>query len=489
MSIGGIVLSINWFLEWNWKEKWQRLKANRSAWIFMGVVFVLLIGFIHTDDISSGLTNLLSKLPLIYAPLVMATSKELDKNSILLVIFGFIISTCIGSIITVIYFFSTPFVNDMRDISLFISHIRFSLCLDLAIVLSSYLILKANISRWLKVILLLIALWNIAYLFFAQTLTGIIILFILGLFFAGYALFTSNTQHIRILLLSIAVPCILIIATYTGIITYKYFHVSDEEKDIATMVTLAGNDYSFDLSSMVENGHLIGMYVCEKELESAWQQRSNVPYYEIKATLIRYLNSKGWRKDAQAVALLTDKDIVNIEHYMANVAYGQRFGLKRALYQTFFSLTLYYHSNEISNSSLLERNELWNAAAKAFQQHWVLGVGVGDHKAAIDEQLQIKNSKIADKPNRGAHNQFLTFGLMSGFLLIIYFVFSLFYPFVKMKDKVTWVYTAFFIILFCSMFTEDTLETAAGMTLFAFFNAFLLYIFNEKKIEDENLKL
>lgn len=484
MSIGGIVLAINWFLEWNWKEKWQRLKENRSVWIFMGVVFVFLIGLIHTDNWAAGMTNLLSKLPLIYAPLVMATSKELDKNSILLVIFGFIISTCVASIITVIYYFTTPFINDMREISLFISHIRFSLCLNLAIVLTIYLILKANISRWLKCILAGMTLWYIAYLFFAQTLTGIIILFILGLFFVIHTIATSKNPRVRIPLLSIILPLIIILATYTGIITYQYFHVSEKEKEITEVVTKKGYDYTFDLSSNVENGHIIGMYVCEPELEAFWWVRSKVPYPEIKETLIRYLNSKGWRKDGEAVMRLTDKDVVNIEHHIANADYAQRFGLKRALYPTFFSLSLYYRYHEISNSSLMERVELWSAASKAFQQHWLLGVGVGDHKAAIDEQLQLKGSQIASKQNRGAHNQFLTFGLMSGILMIAYFIFSLFYPFIRMKDKITLVYIGFFIILFCSMFTEDTLETSAGMTLFAFFNAFLLYVFNKKKLED-----
>jgi hypothetical protein len=33
----------------------------------------------------------------------------------------------------------------------------------------------------------------------------------------------------------------------------------------------------------------------------------------------------------------------------------------------------------------------------------------------------------------------------------------------------------FFIIIFMSMLTEDTLETQAGATFFAFFNALLLF--------------
>ena len=488
MSLGGIILAANWVIEGDFRNKWLRLKQQPSVWVFVGFVAVFMLGLFRTDDWNAGLTNLLSKMPLLYAPIAMASSKELDRKPVLLILSGFIISTFVGSVVSVVYYFTAPFIEDMREISRFISHIRFSLCVDMAIVLTSYLLVKAVLPKWAKVLLLLLDVWFVGYLFFAQTLTGIVIIFLIGIFFAVYAVVASPSVILRRWVLWLVGPLMLGSALYIGYITYSYFHVAEEDSAIITTTTAQGNAYAFDSLSVVENGHHTGMYVCEQELREAWPLRSDKPYDEVAPTLIRYLNSKGLHKDAEAVASLTDKDVENVEHLIANVDYTQYMGLKRALYPTFFSMTLYYKYHDISNSSLMERVELWHAAWLAIQENWLLGVGVGDHKAAIDQKLIQTNSPLAVRLSRGAHNQFLTFWLMGGLLVLLYFIFMLFYPFMRMRKSITLVYVSFFIILFASMFTEDTIETSAGMTLFAFFNYFLLYIFKPEQLENGKLK-
>ena len=484
MSLGGIILAANWVIEGDFRNKWLRLKQQPSVWVFVGFVAVFALGLFRTDNWNAGLTNLLSKMPLLYAPIAMASSKELDRKSVLLILSGFIISTFVGSVVSGLYYITAPFIGDMREISRFISHIRFSLCVDMSIVLTSYLLAKAILPKWGKVLLLLLDVWFAGYLFFAQTLTGIVIIFLIGIFFAVYTVIATPSVRLRRWVLWLVGPLMLATAAYVGVITYQYFHVSTDNKVITSTVTSQGNTYTFDDTSVVENGNYTGMYLCEQELRETWPLRSAVPYDSVAPTLIRYLNSKGLHKDAEAVAALTDKDVENVEHRIANVDYTQHFGLKRALYPTFFSMTLYFKYHHIGNSSLMERVELWHAAWLAIQEHWLLGVGVGDHKAAIDQQLVQTGSPLAVRLNRGAHNQFLTFWLMGGLLVLIYFVCMLFYPFVRMKTKVTLVYVSFFIIVFASMFTEDTIETSAGMTLFAFFNYFLLYIFNTEQLEN-----
>jgi hypothetical protein len=57
----------------------------------------------------------------------------------------------------------------------------------------------------------------------------------------------------------------------------------------------------------------------------------------------------------------------------------------------------------------------------------------------------------------------------------IWFLFTLIYPAVKLGKFNEYLYLVFFVIVFMSMLTEDTLETQAGATFFAFFNAFLLF--------------
>jgi len=74
--------------------------------------------------------------------------------------------------------------------------------------------------------------------------------------------------------------------------------------------------------------------------------------------------------------------------------------------------------------------------------------------------------------------------LMGGIAVPVFFLIMLIYPFVEQKKKITFVYVAFFIILVGSMFTEDTLETEAGLTLFSVMNSILLYGFNLNHYEN-----
>lgn len=315
---------------------------------------------------------------------------------------------------------------------------------------------------------------QIMYMLIAQTLTGIVILFVVGVMFGLYLLFSMAKNRVRMIILCSIVGLAIVGITYVGVITYQYFHCQDTE--LTDRQTALGNDYTFDANSIVENGHRLYDYVCVSELEAAWVQRSDTGYTPvIEQTLIRYLNSKGMRKDAAAVNALSDVDVANIERKIANVDYTRRFGLHRALYQTYFSYSIYKKYGNIEQSSLYQRFELWNASWNVIRNNWLLGVGIGDYKAELDKQLERQGSSIAHKHNRGSHNQFLTFWLMGGLLLVLCFIFVLVYPFWRLKNRITFLYVAYFVIMVLSMFSEDTIESQPGRLLFAVFMPLLLY--------------
>ncbi len=54
---------------------------------------------------------------------------------------------------------------------------------------------------------------------------------------------------------------------------------------------------------------------------------------ELKMTLIRYLNSKGLRKDAEGMDQLDEKDIRNVEQGIANQYYAKKFNLNSRIYK------------------------------------------------------------------------------------------------------------------------------------------------------------
>lgn len=111
---------------------------------------------------------------------------------------------------------------------------------------------------------------------------------------------------------------------------------------------------------------------------------------------------------------------------------------------------------------------------RVIQDNWILGVGLGNEKEALNQKLKEENSQIFIRNKQGSHCQFLTFWLSAGVLCMLYFVFVLIYPFVGMRKRITFLYVAFFLLIFMSCLTEDTLEVQTGCLLYAIFNPLLL---------------
>lgn len=486
MSMMLIFISANWLIECDFNNKKQRLKEHKSALVSFCFFAVLLLGFIHADSLLDALDYWTSKMPLFLAPLIVASSQRFNRRELTFILICFVASVFFSTIYSSVYYI-THEITDIREISVFISHIRFSLCIDVAIVLLLYWVFRED--NWpiiLRVALGVVILWMLAYLFIAQTLTGIVLLFIVAETYLVYILMGHwNEKSGR--WKAMGVSCLLMaFLVWVGVVSWQYFHVDKSKYASLDVETVNGRPYDHNFDSMVENGSYIDIYVCEEELEKAWAMRSEYPLDEplLKGSLIRYMNSCHLRKDSAGVMALSEQDVYNIEQGIANVDYTSHFGLKRALYPIFFSMELYHNEGVVQNSTLLQRVEYWRASWRQIKKHWLLGVGIGHYKTAVGEQLALDGSRLIGKDSTGCHNQWLTFWLIGGIALPIYFIIMLVYPFYEQKRKISFVYVAFFIILVGSMFTEDTLETEAGLTLFAIMNSLLLYAFNLNRYED-----
>lgn len=481
MGLACFLLFLNWVAEWNWREKRRFIRRNRQGIWFAAFYLVYAIGLIHVHDWGAAGKEMLSKLPFLFAPLVVISSKPF-KNKQLHFIFGsFILATLIGCIWNFTYA-HTHVLDNFREMSRFIDHIRFSLCVVMSVIFCvHYMLHPVEKSSPLKYINLVISLLLLTYLIYAQTLSGIVILMAIALCYIIYLVINQDNNKLKWSFSGLMAILLIVAITYTAYITYDYFHVKDSEPD-RTAVTASGNPYSFDEHSMVESGYHIGNYLCEKELQTAWQMRSDSEYNEMTAiTLIRYLNSLGMRKDSAAVMQLSDDDIRHIENRTANAYYVRAGNLRRALYETFFGITLYERHGIINESSMLERMELWRASWQIIREHWLFGVGIGQQRAALDRQLELQHSPIADKKkNRGSHNQFLTFWIAAGIIPLLYFCFLLIFPFVSMRPRITFLYFSLILLLFLSMLVEDTLNAQTGRMLFTIFVPLLLFCGDRK---------
>lgn len=480
MSMMLIFVAANWLVEGDFKAKWQRLRENKSAIFAFLFLFVMFLGFIRADNLGEAWGYWTSKLAMYLAPVIVASSKPFSSKEFKFVLGCFVLSVFFATIYSVV-FYATHEVVDIREISVFISHIRFSMCIDVAIVLLLYFAFREKNKPFvLSLSAVLLSAWFLLYLFIAQTLTGIMLLLFVAVAYMLYILLCHwKEKHCRYM--ALGVLCLVALFAFsTGMVTWQYYHVDTSQYLPMDSLTVNGHPYENDMNSMVESGSLVGMYVCEREMENAWRQRSERDFQDpmLENTLVRYLNSCHLRKDSMGVMALSEQDVHNVEQGIANVDYTSRFGLKRALYPIFFSIERYRCSGDVENSTIFQRLEYWRASWRQVKKHWLLGVGLGNHKTAVGDQLKEDGSCLKGKERIGCHNQWLTFWLMGGVLVPVAFLFLLVYPFVEQKGKMSFVYVAFFIIIAVSMFTEDTLETQAGLTLYAIMNSLLLYRFN-----------
>jgi len=91
------------------------------------------------------------------------------------------------------------------------------------------------------------------------------------------------------------------------------------------------------------------------------------------------------------------------------------------------------------------------------------------------------NSPLSKDSRLRAHNQYLSIAVAFGIVGLVWFLITLFYPIFLCGKSKSYLYVSFLLIAIVSFLTEDTLETQAGVTFYAFFNSFLLFIYSPKK--------
>lgn len=483
MSFSLLLLTANWLIEENLIRKFSVFFHNKAALIFSSIFIMHVLWLFNTQNFNYSLDDLRTKIPILALAVIFSTTPLLTIRQFKTVLFSHIGAVLLATIAG-FYIYITRNIVEIREISPFISHIRLSLNICLAIVSLVYFIVNdKKLNKYIRVGLLLLSIWLFLFLFLLQSITGIIILavcfFVLLIYYTYKS--TKNKYH-RIILMSVLIfiPLLGIWPTYKTVHEYFTPRISDTQNLEDT--TIYGNPYLHDTLGMpVENGKYTGLYINLHELKTAWEERSKVPFYQYdgkgqdtRITLIRYLNSKNLRKDYEGVWQLSNQDVKNIEKGVANYHYTQSFNPKIRIYKILWEFQNYRRNGDIQGHSLIQRFELWSAAISIIQENWILGTGTGDIPDVFKQELTKRNSPLKDTRMR-SHNQFLSFFIAFGFLGFLWFLFALFYPvFAKNKIK-DYFFILFLIIVLMSMLTEDTLESQDGLTFFAYFYALFLF--------------
>lgn len=489
-SASAIMLVVNWLLEGKFRYKWTRFSSRPGLIVFSFFIVIPLIWLLNSTDLSYGFQDLKIKLPVFLVPLVIGTTQPLDRKELKIILHFFILGILVSSLIEVgaLLGFGGAEINDHREISLFISHIRFSLLIDMAIfILIWYLFDEKKTFNTGFVLRLVTLLWFIGFLFILQSLTGIVIFFLVGVVLFIFLVLKQTNFMLKYFLIILGITAVLVVV-FT-VVRYSARFLYKDQVDIENLPekTINGNPYNhLKTEKQTENGHYVWLYICDKELKSAWEQRSSLKFtgkdkkgQEMRNTLIRYLSSKGLRKDSAGVASLSDEEIHWIEQGTANIIYREK-SLYALFYEVVWQIERAGEGGNPSGHSIIQRLEYLKAGYAIAKKHFWWGVGTGDVPAAFSKQYVLMNSQLSQEWRLRAHNQFLTFFLTFGIFGFTGILFVILYPPFRENGWKNYFFIIFLSIALLSMLNEDTLETSAGVMFFAYFYG--LFLFGRKEM-------
>lgn len=484
MSVGIIWLSSTWVLEGEYKRKLQTFINNKPAVIFSSLYLLHLVGLLYSSDFSYASHDLKVKAPILLYPLLFSTMPRWSPSRINIMWFLFI-AACFGNTLCSYYSMlsveSEVLMNgDIREHVQFISHIRVSLFVALSIFMLGYFAVK-HAWKW-KLLEVGLILWFLAFLWIIESPTGFLVILVGAVCVFAYFIWKSKNWTLRLagIVLFIGVPLGAVL--FVNSVLEDYFHVVDDVSQLETH-TLGGEQYAHQpQKKQVENGHLVWINIAWGELGRAWNQRSSIAYgdldakgQEVHSTLIRYLTSKGLKKDSVGVYTLTAQDIANVEAGITNEEAQSKRGLIRRIEEIGFEFDIYREGGNPSGNSVTQKLEIWRTAIEIIRNNFWIGVGTGDVQNAFDQQYDDMDSVLLESSRLRGHNQFLTIFVTFGIVGLLWFFFVIFYPVWKNRKLIDYGYIMFLITVLLSFLSEDTIETQAGVTFFGLFTALLLF--------------
>lgn len=490
-SIPQIILGVNWLLELNFSKKIKTLISNKLFWALSSLFLLHLIGMTYTSDFYSGLNDIKTKIPLLLFPIIFLSTKPLDKKELNTLFQTFFMSVIASSIWCYIVYsgFTNKKIVDIRDVSVFISHVRFSLIITFTISGIIYFMT----SKTKKIIGVLSILWLIFFMYKFQMATGLILLIMVGLLLLCIYMFKKLNLFTNVLI------CLFISALFylgykkinSDLLMYNKNPISIN--NVLLKETKNHNPYLQDtLFKLAENGNLITININDTELEKEWIKRSKLPYNgkdnngnNLRFTILRYITSKGNTKDSLGISALNNQDIINIENGISNFKYSYNTGLRHKWHELVWEFVKYKRHENPSGHTLTMRLEFWKTAIYIIKQNPLFGVGTGDIKSSFDLAYNETNSKLTKEWRLRCHNQYLAITVAFGIVGLAIFLFYLLYPIVTLNKKLHYLYWSFILIILFSFITEDTLENQTGLTFFALFNTLFIWLANSEKEKKE----
>ena len=446
----------------------QSIRTKKSL-LFLFLFFLYYcLSIIWSSDLLIGIQDIVSKLNLVIIPIALLI-KPIDSKWLERLFLVFIWSVVSTSIYNVIHFqYFTSFSRDIRSLSLFISHIRFSLFISFSLgLILRYIWMNKNF--WKRILYFSLFCWLLFYMYYSEVLSGILGL-AGGIFLSLLISLLKNTKTTK------RVYIFSFFLVILGGLIVSYLLLKETNPPIRTLKTYPkftqlGNAYSHDtLSKEMENGNYIYTLICDKEIDSVWPTLSSIPLnqqnsrgYQTRMVMYRYLTSKGLPKDAYGLQQLSQLDIRSIENGIPSVL-EVRSGIFSKINYYFKNLN---QSENPNGNSFLQRLEYWRVGSALFKKHPIIGVGIGDYKSAFAEEYEKKESLLSLENRLETHQQFLSVLIATGCIGGI--LFALIFYFYVVQTSLNPIAIYFIGIILASFLVEDTLTTLSGMSFFALF--------------------
>ncbi|MBN1413637.1 MAG: O-antigen ligase family protein [Bacteroidales bacterium] len=495
LTLSMFFLSLNWLAEGNFRFKLNRFKKQKSLWLILSVFLVYILGMIYTEkeNLWFGVKRIVNILPMLALPVILGTGSSFSRRELKFVFIFYCLAVWIASLISLSVYFgwAGPSMEDIRDISIFISHLHFSIIVDFAIFILLYMVFfdHFEVKGYEKAAYSLLAIWLIVFVFILRSFLGITIFVIL--FPVALFVFVTKLKS-RILkrsLLSVMTLLYLFLFVFVFYSVLRFYRINHEELMHLNPCTVNGTPYFHDPENKQrENGNHVWINICQQELKKEWNIISPYAYegYDKKGqhimyTLIRYLTSKGLSKDSVGIHSLSKEDINLIEHGYANYIFKNKYGLYQRLYQIIWEVDIYFKTGEVHSHSVTQRFEFARLASQLFIHYPFIGVGTGDVHAQMVEQSKKEGIRFQYEWKGKPHNQLLNWAVSFGVLGFCWILFAWIYPVFLENKQHVFLFRMFLLLYLISSFIIDTTDSHVSVSFLAFFYAIFLYSWENGK--------
>ena len=481
LSIAQLLLIANWLVEGvvrkNVKGRFLRAFTEAPSLVFISFFLLHVVGLLWTSDLGWGMDLVRILLPVLAFGAVLGASSRLLRDEFRTVLLFGAWSVVASTLVCLIA--HEGLAGDYRSLSLFISHIRLTLLLCLAIMV---FLLDRGGPRWFRIAGYAASLWSLFFIDRLGSIQGYVILLVIAAVFLWRWAASRGGPFGRGLQAALVVVPVLALLGLWREVDARY-ELPDPTIIQRFERTAGGEKYVHDITDpQKENGHHVWMYVAPLELERTWNRRSARYYHThddkghpVWSTLVRYMASKGLRKDSMGVASLSDADIRAIEHGVTN-AYPDRWGgLSARFDEVVLELQQYRAKGAADGHSVTMRIEYLKAGWRIARAHPLFGVGTGDTELAFQGEYERMGSKLSAPWRHRAHNEYLTLWISFGLIGLCWSVFTWWFPAWRLGAWGRPLFIAWAIIFGVSCLTDDTIETQVGATFFAFYYTLLVF--------------